>query len=113
MLELTPVLILTIIFGFIYAIVYLGVRRKEREALLAKGADPAIFEDKVKQKINTLRYGLFLVGIGLGILMGHVLVSAAGFSGEVAYFSMVFIFGGIALIISYFLGKKIQSEEDN
>ena len=36
MLELTPVLVLTIIFGTILAIVYLGIRRKERMAMMEK-----------------------------------------------------------------------------
>jgi hypothetical protein len=112
MLELTPIFILATIFIFIYALVHLSVRRKERMALLAKGADPSVFHDEVRNKITTLKYGLFLIGIGIGILIGRILVSAADFEPEVAYFSMVFLWGGIALVISYFLARKIEKDEE-
>lgn len=105
------VLILGTIFGFIYALVSLSVRRKERMALIAKGADPSLFHEKVKTKVTSLRYGLLLVGLGIGILLGNLLEATADFSPEVAYFSMTFIFGGIALIISYFMGKRIEEQE--
>lgn len=109
---INAVLILGTIFGFIYAIVHLSVRRKERMAMLAKGADPSMFHEKVRVKVTSLRYGLLLVGVGVGILLGNFLVDNAGFVPEVAYFSMTFIFGGIALIISYFMGKRIEEREE-
>ena len=109
--AINAVLILGTIFGFIYAIVHLNVKRKERMAMLAKGADPSMFHEKVRVKVTSLRYGLLLVGVGIGILLGNFLVDNADFVPEVAYFSMTFIFGGIALIISYFMGKRIEAQE--
>jgi hypothetical protein len=58
-----------------------------------------------------LKYGLFLIGIGAGILIGNILTATADFEPEVAYFSMVFLFGGIALVVSYFLARKIERED--
>ncbi|HNQ82016.1 MAG TPA: hypothetical protein PLW31_10460 [Bacteroidales bacterium] len=109
MLELTPIFVLTIIFGFIYAIIYLNIRRKERMALLEKGADPSIFQEPKTEKQTSLRYGLFLIGLAIGILMGNVLEVSTELGPEASYFSMVFLFGGIALVISHFLGRKVQS----
>ena len=108
MLELTPIFVLAIIFGFVYAIVYLGVRRKERMALLEKGVNPSIFHEPKTEKLTSLRYGLFLIGLAIGILMGNVLEVSTELGPEASYFSMVFLFGGIALVISHFLGKKVN-----
>jgi hypothetical protein len=110
MLELTPVFVLSIIFGFIYAIIYLNIRRKERMALLERGADPSIFQEPHSDKKNSLRYGLFLIGLAIGILMGNVLEVSTNLGREASYFSMVFLFGGIALVISHFIGRKIEQK---
>ena len=106
MLELTPIFVMAIIFGFVYAVIHLGVRRKERMALLEKGADPTMFEVPKRQTFNPMKWGLFLIGIAVGIFLGNVLVATTVLEPEVSYFSMVFLFGGLALVISYFLGKK-------
>jgi len=108
MLDLTPVFVLSIIFGFIYAVIYLNIRRKERMALLERGADPSIFQEPQTEKKHSLRYGLFLIGLAIGILMGNVLEVSTDLGREASYFSMVFLFGGIALVISHFISKKIK-----
>jgi hypothetical protein len=108
MLELTPIFVLLIIFGFIYAIIALNIRRKERMALLEKGADPSVFQEPKSDKIAALRYGLLLIGFAIGILIGSLLELLTRMGPEESYFSMVFLFGGIALVISHFMGKKIK-----
>ncbi len=112
MLELTPILVLLIIFGFIYGVVNLAVRRKERMALLEKGADPKTFYAE-PLRITTLKWGLFLIGIAIGIFLGNILSATTVLDEEVAYFSMIFLFGGIALVISHFMERsQIKKEED-
>jgi hypothetical protein len=110
MLELTPILVLLIIFGFIYGVILLGVRKKERMVLLEKGADPKAFYAG-PMRITSLKWGLFLIGIAIGIFLGNILSATTVLDEEVAYFSMIFLFGGIALVISHFLEKK-QIKED-
>jgi ABC-type Fe3+-siderophore transport system permease subunit len=107
MLELTPVLVLAIIFGAIYGIIQLNYQHKERKMLLEKGADPSVFNLPRTQKATSLRYGLLLIGIALGILLGSVLTATSTLAQEAAYFSMVFLFGGIALVVSFFLEKRM------
>lgn len=107
MLELTPVFVLTIIFGFIYGVVQLSIQHKERKLLLERGADPSIFQAPKVQKATSLRYGLLLIGVALGIFMGNLLANTGSMREEAAYFSMVFLFGGIALVISFFAEKKL------
>ncbi len=97
--------VLIVIFGFIYAIVYLGVRRKERMALLEKGADANYFITK-KNSSTALKFGMLFVGVAIGILLGNILEAYTRLQEEVAYFSMIFLFGGLGLIINYFIEKK-------
>lgn len=107
MLELTPVLVLAIIFGSIYGIIQLNYQHKERRMLMDKGADPSIFNVPKVQKATSLRYGLLLIGIALGIFIGSLISEAEMMTQEAAYFSMVFLFGGLALVISFFVERKM------
>lgn len=107
MFEITPVFVLAIIFGFIYGVFQLSFQHRERKMLLEKGADPKIFSVPRVQKATSLRYGLLLIGVALGIFMGDMLTKNADMVQEAAYFSMVFLFGGIALVISFFLERKM------
>jgi predicted MFS family arabinose efflux permease len=111
MLELTPILVLLIIFGFIYGVVLLGIRKKERMVLLEKGADPKTFYAE-PTRITSLKWGLFLIGIAIGIFLGNILSATTIIDEEVAYFSMIFLFGGLALVISHFLEKKQKKEDE-
>jgi amino acid transporter len=115
MLELTPVLILGIIFGAIVAIVYLGNRKKERMAMLEKGVDPSIFLNSVKNGSQSLKYGILLIGLGLGILVGKFLTYTEAFRNEkeAAYFSAIFLFGGAALVFFYFMDKRRSGAQKN
>jgi preprotein translocase subunit YajC len=114
MLDLTPVLVLGIIFGAIVAIVYLSIRRKERMAMLEKGVDASVFfSKKINSNEYSLKYGLLLIGVALGILVGNLLAASETFAEaqEAAYFSMIFLFGGMALLINYFIARKMFNEE--
>jgi len=114
MLDLTPVLVLGIIFGAIVTIVYLGVRRKERMAMLEKGVDASVFfSKKTSSNEYSLKYGLLLIGLAIGILFGNLLANSEPFAEaeEASYFSMIFLFGGLALLINYFIARKMFNED--
>ncbi|OQX73653.1 MAG: hypothetical protein B6D61_12295 [Bacteroidetes bacterium 4484_249] len=115
MLELTPIIVLLIIFGAIVTIVYLGIRKKERMAMMEKGVDASIFFSTKSKNEYSLKYGLLLIGVALGILAGNILsvTDAFMYEKEAAYFSMIFLFGGLALVIFYFLAKKMFGGENN
>jgi predicted MFS family arabinose efflux permease len=105
---LVPIAFFALIFGIFY--LYLTTRHKQRLALIEKGADASIFgmantNNGKSGKYWTIRTGLFFVGIGLGVLMGNVLANA-GLVEPVAYISMIFIFGGLALLLFYIIFRK-------
>ncbi|MBL7972201.1 MAG: hypothetical protein JNL03_11860 [Prolixibacteraceae bacterium] len=103
---LIPLGFFAAVFASLY--VFLTTRNKERLALIEKGASPELFKSKADANsgYRIFKLGLFLVGIALGILAGYFL-SEGGMQEEAAYFSMIFLFGGIGLIVSFLLQKKI------
>ncbi|HAQ18903.1 MAG TPA: hypothetical protein DCR40_06660 [Prolixibacteraceae bacterium] len=106
---LIPLAFFALVFGSIY--IFVTTRNKERLALIEKGASPELFKSKpdANSNFSSFKLGLFLVGISLGILCGYFLAEG-GMEEEPAYFSMIFLFGGIALVTSYFLLKKNQGK---
>ncbi|MCF8331192.1 MAG: hypothetical protein K9H84_01960 [Bacteroidales bacterium] len=119
-MEWTPILIMAVISGAIVGIVYLQIRKKERLALLQYDKDASVFETRHRCGKSSIKYGLLLTGVGLGILLANIFVSTGVLSEDVAYFSMIFIFGGIALLIDFYLqrkeykhNQKEKQEEDN
>jgi hypothetical protein len=104
--PMEAILIPASVFATIYGIVFLNIRKKERMALLDRGLDPRSFE-KDNTSFSALKYGLLFTGIGLGLLVANILVSMAIMDREAAYFSLVSLFGGIALIVDYILEVSI------
>ena len=105
-----PVAMFACVFGILY--VYFTTRNRERMAMIEKGADPSLFRNPNRGGRSTLKFGLLFVGVSLGILMGAVLtMSMPALREETANFSMIFLFGGIALIISHDLDSKAKPEE--
>ena len=99
------VLIVTVIFAAVYGVAKLLIRRKERLMMIEKGNQmPEIKNDDFT--FPTLKFGIFFIGIGLGVLSANILIVTTKLEMEVAYFSMVFLFGGISLIIAHLLERK-------
>lgn len=105
-MELEPIFITAIIFGFAYATIKLFIRRKERMALIEKGTDAPLFDPRPSTNILALKFGLLFIGVAIGLLLGSLLVELTTLNDEAAYLSMVFLFGGIGLVVSHFLEKK-------
>ncbi len=100
-------------FASIVLILYLffSTRNKERLALIEKGADASLFKTKSKS-FPTLRLGMFIVGIGLGILFGNIVEVNTQIQEVTAYFSMIFIFSGSSLLLNYLFEKKQKKPSD-
>jgi len=103
--NLSNVLITAIVFAAIYGVIQLFIRRKERQMLIEKGANMPEFKSDLPS-FSGIKFGLFFVGIGIGIFAGSILTATTVLEKEVSYFSMIFLFGGLALIISHFVEKN-------
>jgi hypothetical protein len=97
--------------GTLVMVVYLRKYTNiERMALIEKGEQP--FQDKKHSNTSIpLRFSLLFIGFGLGLLIGYFLDSAFRME-EVAYFSMIFVFGGGGLGLAYIIEEK-KSKEAN
>ena len=108
------ILIPLIVFASLFAVIYvfLNTRNKERMALIEKGADASLFATKKKSFRNiTMKIGMLAVGIGVGILMGSILDSYTVLDEEVAFPSMIFLFGGLFLVGNAMIEKKEQMDD--
>jgi len=113
-MEIVPILVTTVVFATIFGIIYIIVtaRNKERMALIEKGADPKLFESvKRTSSGGILKWGLLLVGIGLGTFFAMLLVQSGLEEG--AYPAMICLFGGAGLIVAYKMEQKSGTPKEN
>ena len=94
------------IFAILY--VYWTTRTKERLALIEKGADASIFKTE-PSKYALLKWGIFLIGLSVGVITGFALANVV--NEVVAFFTMIFFFGGVGLIIAYLVTSKLTKKE--
>jgi hypothetical protein len=84
----------------------------EKMAMIAKGITPP---QKFSFNVNpshSLRWGFVLVGFGVGLLMGSLLENLTNLDGDTAHFSMIFIFGGLGLLASYFYQMNLDKKNN-
>ena len=102
-------------FATIFGIYYVSVttRNKERMALIDKGADASLFntgKEGQQYLFNwnkmTLNLGMLFMGVGFGIIAGAILESMELMPHGPDYVSMIFLFGGLSLVLFYFINRK-------
>jgi F0F1-type ATP synthase assembly protein I len=107
--EIIPIVAIIFSHGLVFGVLYFYFRNRNRErmSMIDKGVDPSIFIQKPRSSVSVaLKYGLFLAGLAIGILLGAILDKATSLDPAAGYFSMIFLFGGIGLLIYYIIEKK-------
>ena len=98
------------VIGLFITIIYIRrFQNMERMAIIEKGLGPDIFK-KESSSAGTLRAALLLMGAGTGLLLAYFLDRAWDME-EVAYFSMLFICGGLGLGIAYIIEERKQAKK--
>jgi uncharacterized membrane protein YfcA len=92
------------IFGMVY--VFLMTRHRERMTMLDRGLTDNPFRKPQQNSLAALKYGMLLVGVGIGYLVAWVLYDYCGMSDTVSITSMICIFGGSSLILNYVIVKS-------
>ncbi|MDB5014502.1 MAG: hypothetical protein JWQ25_2704 [Daejeonella sp.] len=108
---LVPISLFLGAFAMIFGLRYLA--NKENMAMIQNGMDPKASKP-LPQPYKNLKWGLLLMGAGIGLFLAFVLDNTVFNSGggfhqrenEAIYFSLIGIFGGLGLLISYFVEKK-------
>ncbi len=93
-------------FGIIY--VNRSASNKEKLSMLDKGFTPKEIAEAMEEKSNSsknLSNGLLFVGAASGILIGFFLTQHYPIKPTLAYVTCAFLFGGIGLIIAYYLQR--------
>ena len=111
---LVPVSFFVTTTALIFGIRYMS--NKEKMALIERGIDPNATTKQVTppKPFVSLKYGLLLVGLGLGLLAALFTVKGIGLSeeeGAAVYFGFIGIFGGLGLILSFFVEKNWLDKE--
>ena len=103
---LIPILVPLGFFALIFGIVYMN--KKENLAMIDKGMNPKNITAKGPEPFKNLKWGLLLVGAGLGLLLAYFLELYIGDEreNEAIYFALIAIGGGAGLIISYRMEMK-------
>jgi uncharacterized membrane protein YjfL (UPF0719 family) len=99
------------VFAMVFGIVYMGVRHKERMALIRTGGNASSLDTK-GNILGSLKWGMIFIGIGLGIIVGKIISSSTSMEEEAAFFSMICLFGGIALMIYYIVANRFKQKDN-
>jgi hypothetical protein len=107
-------------FGIAYT--FFTYRNKERMALIESGIDIEYFRLKTqRQNIILLSFGLIFIGFSIGILSGFFFEKYLLENHNPkdyrnypqAYISMVTLFMGLAMLISYFVNRRIKRQNQH
>lgn len=101
------------LFAMIFGIVYLN--KREKLAMIERNMDPRSYKPQSAPYQN-LKWGLLLIGSGIGLFLAYVLNRGIfnSFDDDVffLYVSLIAIFGGAGLFLSYRIEKREVLDKD-
>ncbi|MDA9554710.1 DUF6249 domain-containing protein [Pelobium sp.] len=108
---LIPITLFICTFAAIFGLRYMS--NKERMAMIEKGMEIGNTKSP-SQPYKNLKWGLLLIGAGLGLFLAFVLDHSVfthtdqwgNKENAPIYFSLIAIFGGLGLFVSYLIEKK-------
>lgn len=108
-----PIVAIISTFTFLTVAVYLLIssRHRERMELIERNLDASVFSTR-KNGNRALKNGLLFSMIGIGLILGDVLERLGLLQEEVAYFAMIFLMGGLALLTYHTYVSKKKPEDE-
>ncbi|MBN1465179.1 hypothetical protein JXA02_05415 [candidate division KSB1 bacterium] len=106
-----------VLFGVIAYIVKIAAENRTRRILIEKGEINEnlkyLFADKLAYAVpSSLKWGMVLIAVGLAFFISRAV--NLGMDDETALFALMFLFGGIALVIYYFIGTRmLKNQKEN
>ncbi|UZR93922.1 DUF6249 domain-containing protein [Chondrinema litorale] len=113
--DLIAIVAIVSTFGSLFGIIYIifMTRHRERMAMIESGVEADLLTSTKRRKNKRegmLKYGIIAIGVSIGLLIGEFLYTFTRMTEEVAYFSMVFLCGGISMLIYYNQARKIEAK---
>jgi len=113
-----PFLILLVMFGSTGLVIWRWVetRHKERLAMIEKGVSPADFKGISAREmfkpnpLSSLKWGLLAMFVGIGSLIATWLDEVYNLRDSI-YLASMLVWGGLALIIFYFIAAKKMKQD--
>lgn len=114
-MEISPLLIpISAIVGVFTMIILLRkFENDERMAMIEKGLNPHMPKPR-QPKTNsmiTFHFAAIAIGVSIGLLIGNLLENLVNMNEAIAYFSMILLFGGIGLLVSYVVQLNHEERE--
>ena len=116
---LIPLAAIVFTFGIPGVIIFYWIylKHKERAKLMDMGLSPQEARDyfreqekRPKNPLSTLKWGILITMIGIGLFIG-ILLDEAGFKDELTGV-MILLFGGLGFIIYYFVASSKLKKQD-
>ena len=104
------------IFGVVY--LFFSTRHKERMALIEKGVSADLFVTSKRKSaipfyaVLLINLGILGIGIGLGILIGHV-VHMGGVDDDISMPASIFICLGASLLTGFYITRQVDRKYKN
>lgn len=120
-MDIVPIVAIISAFGFPIALLWVimelrkvNLRNRERMSLISQGIIPQ--EEEIKQKRSpnrfvSLRNGIVLIGIAIGILVGFSITEGMSLTDEKAfwiYSSSILLFLGIGYLVYFFTTRNMK-----
>jgi hypothetical protein len=107
---LIPIVLFLVVFGIVYVVI--SARNRERMAMIDKGVNPQDFMVPSRNNpYGILKWGLLLVGVGLGLFLGSILEAYTRIPEEPAYFASALFFGGIGLAVAFVITRNAEEKK--
>ena len=106
---LVPLTFILSVAGIIY--IYLRSKHKERLDMIKEGVTADSLYSKDKTQAATLKRGMLLIGISIGLLLGYLIDNYFELiDSHIVYFVCIFSTGGLSLILNYRFEKNKEEK---
>ncbi|WP_146106873.1 DUF6249 domain-containing protein [Polaribacter porphyrae] len=105
-LSLEPGIVLTIIAVIAGITIYSFLKSRHLERMLR--IEKGIYITSKHKDFLEIKFGFLSLGIGIGILTAYIIRVINSNIDNILYPALIFCFGGIGLIFSFFFIKKYQ-----
>jgi ABC-type Mn2+/Zn2+ transport system permease subunit len=116
LVPFTAILTFFTLIGLIFYY-HTTTRHKERMAMLEKGFSADQIRSiahrvfKGRSPLGSLQWGIIILAVGLAIIVGNFLRTVYNVD-ESVIAGLIFLFGGLGLVIFYFIAAKKMGEPD-